>query len=95
MNSVIRPGSTRFGRPLQPRPHGEGVFPEPPSPEIFQCPFSRVSSSSIGAIAFATQQLNFGIDFESGTRVKAALAVTLIAGAFGVAMILLKLLVTH
>ena len=29
---------------------------------------------AIGAIAFATQQLNFGIDFESGTRVKAALA---------------------
>jgi SecD/SecF fusion protein len=29
---------------------------------------------AIGAIAFSTQQLNFGIDFESGTRVKAALA---------------------
>ena len=29
---------------------------------------------TIGAIAFATQQFNFGIDFESGTRVKAALA---------------------
>ncbi len=29
---------------------------------------------AIGAIAFATQQLNLGIDFESGTRVKVALA---------------------
>ena len=29
---------------------------------------------AIGAIAFATQGLNFGIDFESGTRIKAALA---------------------
>jgi SecD/SecF fusion protein len=29
---------------------------------------------AIGAIAFATQGLNFGIDFESGTRVQAALA---------------------
>ncbi len=29
---------------------------------------------AIGAIAFATQQLNLGIDFESGTRIKAALA---------------------
>ncbi|HWL91812.1 MAG TPA: protein translocase subunit SecD [Actinomycetota bacterium] len=29
---------------------------------------------AIGAIAFSTQQLNFGIDFESGTRVKAPLA---------------------
>jgi SecD/SecF fusion protein len=29
---------------------------------------------SIGAIAFATQQLNLGIDFESGTRITAALA---------------------
>src|SRR4029453_7227856 len=28
---------------------------------------------AIGAIAFATQQLNLGIDFESGTRIKAAL----------------------
>jgi SecD/SecF fusion protein len=28
----------------------------------------------IGAISFATAQLNFGIDFESGTRIKAALA---------------------
>ena len=28
---------------------------------------------TIGAIAFSTQQLNLGIDFESGTRVKAAL----------------------
>jgi len=29
---------------------------------------------AIGAIAFATKQLNLGIDFESGTRVQAALA---------------------
>ena len=29
---------------------------------------------AIGAIAFSTQQLNLGIDFESGTRIKAALA---------------------
>ena len=29
---------------------------------------------AVGAIAFATQQLNLGIDFESGTRIKAALA---------------------
>ena len=29
---------------------------------------------SIGAIAFATKQLNLGIDFESGTRIEAALA---------------------
>ncbi len=29
---------------------------------------------AIGAIAFATQGLNFGIDFESGTRIKAAVA---------------------
>jgi SecD/SecF fusion protein len=29
---------------------------------------------AIGAIAFATKQLNFGIDFESGTRIQAALA---------------------
>ena len=29
---------------------------------------------AIGAISFATAQLNFGIDFESGTRIKAALA---------------------
>ncbi len=29
---------------------------------------------SIGAIAFATKQLNLGIDFESGTRIQAALA---------------------
>ncbi len=28
----------------------------------------------IGAVAFSTQQLNLGIDFESGTRIKAALA---------------------
>jgi len=28
----------------------------------------------IGALSFATQQLNFGIDFESGTRIKAALS---------------------
>jgi SecD/SecF fusion protein len=28
---------------------------------------------SVGAIAFATKQLNLGIDFESGTRIKAAL----------------------
>jgi SecD/SecF fusion protein len=28
----------------------------------------------IGAISFATNQLNFGIDFESGTRIKAALS---------------------
>ena len=28
---------------------------------------------TIGAIAFSTQQLNLGIDFESGTRIKAAL----------------------
>jgi len=28
---------------------------------------------AIGAISFSTQQLNFGIDFESGTRIKAAL----------------------
>jgi SecD/SecF fusion protein len=30
---------------------------------------------AIGAISFATAQLNFGIDFESGTRIKAALSV--------------------
>ena len=29
---------------------------------------------AIGAIAFATKQLNLGIDFESGTRIKVALA---------------------
>jgi SecD/SecF fusion protein len=29
---------------------------------------------AIGAIAFATKQLNFGIDFESGSRIQAALA---------------------
>jgi SecD/SecF fusion protein len=29
---------------------------------------------AIGAIAFATSQFNFGIDFESGTRIQAALA---------------------
>jgi SecD/SecF fusion protein len=29
---------------------------------------------AIGAIAFSTQQLNLGIDFESGTRVRAAIA---------------------
>ena len=29
---------------------------------------------AIGAIAFATKQLNLGIDFESGTRIQAALA---------------------
>lgn len=29
---------------------------------------------AIGAIAFSTAQLNFGIDFESGTRIRAALA---------------------
>ncbi len=29
---------------------------------------------AIGAIAFATQQLNFGIDFESGSRIQVALA---------------------
>src|SRR5262249_25294742 len=29
---------------------------------------------AIGAIAFATKQLNLGIDFESGTRVEASLA---------------------
>jgi SecD/SecF fusion protein len=29
---------------------------------------------AIGAMSFATAQLNFGIDFESGTRIKAALA---------------------
>ena len=29
---------------------------------------------AIGAISFATAQLNFGIDFESGTRIEAALA---------------------
>ncbi len=29
---------------------------------------------AIGSLAFATQQLNLGIDFESGTRIKAALA---------------------
>ncbi len=29
---------------------------------------------AIGAIAFATKQLNFGIDFESGTRIQAALS---------------------
>ena len=29
---------------------------------------------AVGAISFATAQLNFGIDFESGTRIKAALA---------------------
>ena len=28
----------------------------------------------VGALALATKQLNFGIDFESGTRVKVALA---------------------
>ena len=27
----------------------------------------------VGALALATQQLNFGIDFESGTRIKVAL----------------------
>jgi SecD/SecF fusion protein len=31
---------------------------------------------AIGAIAFATQQLNLGIDFESGTRIQASLAET-------------------
>jgi len=29
---------------------------------------------AIGAIAFATKQLNLGIDFEAGTRIQAALA---------------------
>ena len=28
---------------------------------------------AIGAISFATKQLNLGIDFESGTRIQAAL----------------------
>ena len=29
---------------------------------------------AIGAIAFATKQLNLGIDFESGTKIQVALA---------------------
>ena len=33
----------------------------------------RASSSLIGSIALATKELNFGIDFESGTRVTASL----------------------
>ena len=30
-------------------------------------------SELIGALSFATNQLNFGIDFESGTRIKTEL----------------------
>ena len=52
------------------RAAGTSTSPAPP-----KCFFSISGVIlAIGAIAFATKQLNLGIDFESGTRIQAALA---------------------
>ena len=62
-----------LARPARRLPASSGSAGTSTSPAPARCFFSISGVIlAIGALAFATKQLNLGIDFESGTRVKAA-----------------------